>query len=79
MSVVESLEFLSLVSLSQNLINILNKFINDSEAVFIIHKYPLICISNNPSIVDNSLKMPLLIVLVSVYTFVNSFYNRSLG
>lgn len=54
MSVVESLELLSLVSLSQNLINILNKFINDSEAVFIIHKYPLICISNNPSIVDNS-------------------------
>lgn len=52
MSVVESLEFLSLVSLSQNLINILNKFINDSEAVFIIHNYmyPLICISNNPSV-----------------------------
>lgn len=62
MSVVESLEFLvaqlfvdtCIIGIPLPKLNILNKFINDSEAVFIIHKYPLICISNNPSIVDNS-------------------------
>lgn len=60
MSVVESLEFLvaqlfvDIIGIPLPKLNILNKFINDSEAVFIIHKYPLICISNNPSIVDNS-------------------------
>lgn len=60
MSVVESLEFLvaqlfvDIIGIPLPKLNILNKFINDSEAVFIIHKYPLICISSNPSIVDNS-------------------------
>lgn len=60
MSVVESLEFLvaqlfvDIIGIPLPKLNILNKFINDSEAVFILHKYPLICISNNPSIVDNS-------------------------
>lgn len=60
MSVVESLEFLvaqlfvDIIGIPLPKLNILNKFIYDSEAVFIIHKYPLICISNNPSIVDNS-------------------------
>lgn len=60
MSVVESLEFLvaqlfvDIIGIPLPKLNILNKFINDSEAVFIIHKYPLICISNNPSTVDNS-------------------------
>lgn len=62
MSVVESLEFLvaqlfvDIIGIPLPKLNILNKFINDSEAVFIIHNYmyPLICISNNPSIVDNS-------------------------